>query len=92
MRDFVILTDSCCDMTAQMAEELGLVVLPLSLEMSGRTYRNWLDGRDIAFQDFYARIRGGETATTAAASANRMKKAARHRRSTGSMASAPPRA
>lgn len=66
MRDYVIMTDSCCDLTEQMAEELGLVVLPLSLQMGGRTYRNWLDGRDIGFRDFYARIRGGETATTSA--------------------------
>lgn len=66
MRDYVIMTDSCCDLTAQMAEELGLVVLPLSLQMGDSTYRNWLDGRDIGFRDFYARIRGGGTATTSA--------------------------
>lgn len=66
MRDYIIMTDSSCDLTAQMAEELGLEVLPLSLQMGGTTYRNWLDGRDIAFSDFYARIRGGETATTSA--------------------------
>ena len=36
--------------------------------MGGQTYRNWLDGRDIAFQDFYSRIRAGETATTSAVS------------------------
>ena len=66
MRDFVIMTDSCCDMTAQTAEELGLEVLPLSLNMGENVYRNWLDGRDIGFEDFYARIRAGETATTSA--------------------------
>ena len=49
MRDFVIMTDSCCDMTAQMAEELELKVLPLSLLMGEDTYRNWLDGREIGF-------------------------------------------
>ena len=37
MRDYVILTDSCCDLTADMAEELSLEVLPLSLEMGGAT-------------------------------------------------------
>lgn len=68
MGDYVILTDSCCDMTAQMAEELGVEVLPLSLQMGEATYRNWLDGREIGFRDFYARIRGGETATTSAVS------------------------
>ena len=66
MRDYVIMTDSCCDMTAQAAEELGLEVLPLSLNMGENVYRNWLDGRDIGFEDFYARIRAGETATTSA--------------------------
>ena len=66
MRDYVIMTDSCCDMTAQTAEELGLEVLPLSLNMGENVYRNWLDGRDIGFEDFYARIRAGETATTSA--------------------------
>lgn len=66
MRDYIILTDSCCDLTAELAEELGVDVLPLSLELSGQTYWNYLDGRDIPFGDFYARIRAGETATTAA--------------------------
>ena len=66
MRDYVIMTDSCCDMTAQTAEELGLEVLPLSLNMGENVYRNWLDGRDIGFEDFYARIGAGETATTSA--------------------------
>lgn len=66
MREFVIMTDSCCDMTAQMAEELHLEVLPLSLQMGGQVYRNWLDGRDIGFETFYNRVRAGETATTAA--------------------------
>ena len=62
------MTDSCCDLSAEMAAELELEVLPLSLEMSGKTYRNWLDGRDIPFADFYARVRAGETATTSAVS------------------------
>lgn len=66
MRDFAIMTDSCCDLTAAMAEELS--VLPLSLHMGGAVYRNWLDGRDIGFPEFYGRVRGGETASTAAVS------------------------
>ena len=69
MRDFVLMTDSCCDMAPQMAEELGLIVLPLSLELGGATYHNYLDGREIGFSDFYSRIRSGETATTSPPSA-----------------------
>ena len=68
MRDYILMTDSCCDMTAQMAEELDLTVLPLSLEMGGATYRNYLDGREIGFSDFYRRALAGELATTSAIS------------------------
>lgn len=68
MPEFTIMTDSCCDLTAAMAEELELSVLPLSLHMGSSVYRNWLDGRDIAFPDFYSRVRSGEDATTAAVS------------------------
>ena len=77
MRDFVIMTDSCCDMTAQMAEELELKVLPLSLLMGEDTYRNWLDGREIGFHDFYERIRSGATATTSAISVGDFEEAMR---------------
>ena len=37
MRDFVILTDSCCDLTPELAQELGLTVSPLGLELGGAT-------------------------------------------------------
>ena len=68
MDDFVILTDSCCDMTAQMAADLELEVLPLSLNMGDQVYHNYLDGREIGFRDFYAKLRSGALATTSAIS------------------------
>lgn len=68
MDDFVILTDSCCDMTARMAADLELEVLPLSLNMGDQVYHNYLDGREIGFRDFYAKLRSGALATTSAIS------------------------
>ena len=68
MRDYVIMTDSCCDMTAKMAAELDLEVMPLSLQLEGQSFKNYLDGRDIAFRDFYSRIRVGSQSTTSAVS------------------------
>lgn len=68
MRDFVILTDSSCDLPADMAEELELQVLPLSFNMGGQEYRNYLDGREISFPEFFEKIRSGETGTTSAVS------------------------
>ncbi|MBD5161656.1 MAG: DegV family protein [Oscillibacter sp.] len=66
MKDYVILTDSCCDLPAGMAAELELSVLPLSFVMEGREYFNYLDNRDIAPGDFYSRLRGGALGTTSA--------------------------
>ena len=66
MRDYVILTDSCCDLPATMAEEMELCVLPLSFVMEGREYFNYLDHRDIAPADFYRRLRDGALGTTSA--------------------------
>ena len=66
MKDYVILTDSCCDLSAGMAEELELHVLPLSFVMEEKEYFNHLDYRDISAKDFYARVRGGALGTTSA--------------------------
>ena len=68
MRDFVIMTDSCCDLTAQLAEELEVKVLPLSVLVGEETFRNYLDGREIGFREFYDRIREGAMPTTSAVS------------------------
>lgn len=68
MSDFIILTDSCCDITDQMAQELGLCVLPLMFHLKEQDYRNYLDGREIPFHAFYEQVRGGETVTTSAVS------------------------
>ncbi len=66
MRDYVIMTDSCCDLSAVMAEELALTVLPLSFVMEGKEYFNYLDNRDIDPGDFYTRLRAGTLGTTSA--------------------------
>lgn len=66
MEDYVIVTDSSCDLPAGLAEELGLVVLPLSFHLNGKEYRNLLDGGEMPFGEFYKHIRAGEPCTTAA--------------------------
>ena len=66
MADFVIMTDSCCDLTAEMAAELELEVLPLRLELGDRSCRNLLDGSEIGFKEFYDLVRGGAMPVTSA--------------------------
>lgn len=66
MRDYIILTDSCCDFSAQMVEELELNVLPLSFTMEGKEYFNYPDNRDIDPGVFYAKLRSGILGATSA--------------------------
>lgn len=69
MSDFTIITDSCCDLPAALAEEMKLVVVPLSFILKGHEYKNYLDEREMTFSDFYAAIRLGEQAKTSAVNA-----------------------
>lgn len=66
MGEYVILTDSSADLTAELVAELGVEVIPLSFTMEDKTYFNYPDNRDIDPADFYARLRGAPMATTAA--------------------------
>ena len=77
MRDYVILTDSCCDLSAQMAEELGVQVMPMRLLLDDQEYLNYLDGREIGFKDFYDRVRGGSMPTTSALNVGEFEEAMR---------------
>lgn len=66
MNDFAIVTDSSCDLPGKLAEEMGLTVLPLAVHLDGKDYFNYLDGREISFQDFYAKLRSEAKCTTSA--------------------------
>ena len=66
MSEYVIVTDSSADLTDGMVKELGVEVLPLSFTVKGQTYHNYPDNRDMDPKDFYAMLRSGEMATTAA--------------------------
>lgn len=64
MPDFVILTDSSADLSADMAQKLNVEVLPLGFVLDNRTYRNYPDNREMDPHVFYERLRAGDVATT----------------------------
>lgn len=66
MSEYVILTDSSADLTAEQAKELGVEVMPLRFTIKGETYRNYPDNREMDPKKFYQMIRDGEMGTTAA--------------------------
>jgi len=56
MSDFVLLTDSCCDLPQALVDEMQLAYVPLCVHMDENTYRNYLDEREISYADFYAQL------------------------------------
>ena len=66
MSDYILMTDSSCDLTAQMAEEMELIVLPLTVYVDDVKYTNYLDEREIAFSEIYDKLRTKCPAKTSA--------------------------
>lgn len=70
MSDFVIMTDSSCDLPASLADEMELTVLPLYVDVDGQKYTNYLDEREISFAEIYAKLRTKCPAKTSAVNMN----------------------
>ena len=64
MNNYVIITDSSCDLPDSLVKELELEVLPLAFIMDGKTYRNYPDNREMSPEEFYNRQKDGMMATT----------------------------
>ena len=70
MSDYIIMTDSSCDLPAALAEEMELSVLPLYVDVDGKKYVNYLDEREISFSEIYAKLRTKCPAKTSAVNVN----------------------
>ena len=64
MSDYIIITDSSCDLPDSIVKELELEVLPLAFIMDGKTYRNYPDNREMSPDEFYGKQKDGLMATT----------------------------
>ena len=67
MNEYIIMTDSSCDLPDSMAKEMELEVNTLSLVLEGKEYVNYLDGREIGFHEYYDFLREGKMGSTSAA-------------------------
>ena len=70
MADYILMTDSSCDLPAKMAEQMELIVLPLTVLVDDKQYTNYLDEREIAFSEIYAKLRTKCPAKTSAVNMN----------------------
>ncbi len=64
MNDFVIVTDSSCDLPDELVRKLELHIAPLAFTMGDKTYHNYPDNREMSPEEFYNRQKQGQMATT----------------------------
>lgn len=68
MNNYVIITDSCCDLPQSLASEMALSVINLSVLVGDKSYVNHLDWRDISGGTFYDLLRDKNASSTSAPS------------------------
>lgn len=66
MSEYIIMTDSSCDLPIEIINKLQISVLPLSFLIDEKKYYNYPDERDITFAKFYDLLRHEKMATTSA--------------------------
>lgn len=64
MKDYIIYTDSTADLTPQLVEMLGVMIIPFEFTIDGKVYYDYPDQRDLKTRDFYNLLREGHVATT----------------------------
>ena len=61
MNDYIIFTDSTCDLEKEHIKDLGIKVIPLKFMFEGKTY---CDGEGLSYKEFYDLLRNKKNVTT----------------------------
>lgn len=69
MRDFEIVTDSCCDLPLNLIKERNIPYVSLTFRLNGEEFTDDF-GMSLSFKNFYDRLRNGEMIKTSQPSTN----------------------
>jgi len=64
MRDYVIMAATTCDLSDKIADEIGVVLLPMGVTLGQRFFTHYADTREMPIEEFFDRTDKGETAST----------------------------
>lgn len=70
MKKFIIITDSCSDLTKEEREKYDVEYIPMRIHFDEKEYPADLDWGDIAFEDYYQLMRDGVRIKTSQINAN----------------------
>jgi DegV family protein with EDD domain len=65
VRDFVIMTDSSCDLPINVVQENDIRVAPMSIQFDGVNYKHYYDYRELPIDQFYDGMKAGKIGSTA---------------------------
>lgn len=74
MRDYVILSDSCCDLDADLRKKYGIEYIPMRIIFGDTDIPASLDWEKISPKEFYDMMRGGVRVRTAQINADDSKR------------------
>ena len=62
-KNYVVMTDSSADLNPALEQELGVDIIPLSVNCGDRTFLDYPDEREIKTSEFYGMLRSGANAS-----------------------------
>lgn len=65
MSDYVIISDSTCDLSQELVDKLGVIIQPMTFTICDKEYKNYPDEREMKLEDFYALMNEGHMGKTA---------------------------
>ncbi|MBR2869897.1 MAG: DegV family protein [Clostridia bacterium] len=65
MNKFVIISDSCCDLSKELREKYDIDYIPMYISCDGKEYKASLDWEEISMKDFYGAMHKGKRFMTA---------------------------
>ncbi len=70
MKKFVIVSDSCCDLSKENRDKYNVDYIPMRIHFDGKELPADLDWKDISFNDYYQSMRNGTIYKTSQINAN----------------------
>lgn len=64
MDNYVIVSDSTLDLPAEYCEKLGVNVIPMEFTLDGKSYKHYVDERELSLSVFYSELSMGKLSTT----------------------------
>lgn len=61
---YIFLTDASCDLSAEIAKDLNIEIMPMEFTIEDKTYLHYADARMMALDEFYTTLKTGVSVKT----------------------------